>query len=121
LKGKSKEQFDWIKRTFERRDDLEALEVAMPDLKRLERYERRVWSALKRAYREFIVARSTSSRVVTALRRTIIQWQFQLFVFSCLPVDGGEFFDVQSLACFEQASISGERVECRRVHRNSAR
>jgi hypothetical protein len=55
------QQVEWIKKTFERRDDLEALEVATPDLKRLERYERRVWSALKRAYRVFIVARSMST------------------------------------------------------------
>jgi len=49
-------KIEMIARTFERRDDLEAFEVAMPDLKRLERYERRVWSALKRAYRKFIIA-----------------------------------------------------------------
>jgi hypothetical protein len=55
-----KQQFERIKKTFERRDHLEALEAAIPDLKRLERYERRAWSTLKRAYREFIVARSMS-------------------------------------------------------------
>ena len=36
------------------RDDYEALEEAIPDLKRLERYERRIWSAQKRAVREFM-------------------------------------------------------------------
>ena len=36
------------------RDDNEALEEAIPDLKRLERYERRIWSAQKQALREFM-------------------------------------------------------------------
>jgi hypothetical protein len=36
------------------RDEYEALEEAIPDLKRLDRYERRVWSAQKRAIREFM-------------------------------------------------------------------
>jgi hypothetical protein len=38
----------------EERDDHEALKEALPDLKRLDRYERRVWSAQKRAIREFM-------------------------------------------------------------------
>jgi hypothetical protein len=36
------------------RDDHEALEGAVPDLLRLERYERRAWSRQKRAIRQFI-------------------------------------------------------------------
>ena len=36
------------------RDEFEALEEAIPDLKRLERYERRAWSQQKRAIREFM-------------------------------------------------------------------
>jgi hypothetical protein len=35
------------------RNDHEALEKAIPDLIRLERYERRAWSRHKRAIREF--------------------------------------------------------------------
>jgi hypothetical protein len=38
----------------EERNDHEALKEALPDLKRLDRYERRVWSAQKRAIREFM-------------------------------------------------------------------
>jgi hypothetical protein len=37
-----------------KRDDYEALEAAVPDLIRLERYERRAWSRQKRAIREFV-------------------------------------------------------------------
>jgi len=36
------------------RDEHEALEAATPDLVRLDRYERRTWSGLKRTIREFI-------------------------------------------------------------------
>jgi hypothetical protein len=39
------------------RDDCEALEAAVPDLIRSERYERRAWSRQKRAIREFIALR----------------------------------------------------------------
>jgi hypothetical protein len=38
----------------EERGDDEALEEAVPDLKRLDRYERRAWSQYKRAVREFM-------------------------------------------------------------------
>jgi len=38
----------------EERDEYEALAEAIPDLKRLDRYERCVWSAQKRAIREFM-------------------------------------------------------------------
>ena len=38
----------------EERGDAEGLEEAIPDLKRLDRYERRAWSQHKRAIREFI-------------------------------------------------------------------
>jgi hypothetical protein len=38
----------------EERDELEALEAAVPDLVRLDRYERRAWSRQKRAIRDFI-------------------------------------------------------------------
>jgi len=40
--------------TREERGDAEALEEAIPDLKRLDRYELRAWSQYKRAIREFI-------------------------------------------------------------------
>jgi hypothetical protein len=36
------------------RDEFEAVEGAIPDLKRLDRYERRAWSRQKRAIREFM-------------------------------------------------------------------
>jgi hypothetical protein len=36
------------------RDEFEAVEEAIPDLKRLDRYERRAWSRQKRAIREFM-------------------------------------------------------------------
>ena len=38
----------------EGRDEYKALEVAIPDLKRLGRYERRAWARQKRALREFM-------------------------------------------------------------------
>jgi hypothetical protein len=40
------------------RDELDALCGAGPDLKRLARYERRAWSARKRAFLEFMEAKS---------------------------------------------------------------
>jgi hypothetical protein len=39
---------------IEGRDDYEALEAAIFDLKRLDRYQRRAWSRQKRALREFM-------------------------------------------------------------------
>jgi len=38
----------------EERDEFEALEMALPDLRRLNRYERRAWSCQKRAVWEFM-------------------------------------------------------------------
>ena len=38
----------------QQRTEYEALEEAVPDLVRLERYERRAWSRHKRAIREFL-------------------------------------------------------------------
>jgi hypothetical protein len=40
------------------RDEYEALQAAVPDLIRLERYERRTWSLLMRALRDFIAIKS---------------------------------------------------------------
>jgi hypothetical protein len=40
------------------RDEFDALRLAMPDLDRLARYERRAWSRQKRALREFIEIKS---------------------------------------------------------------
>ena len=40
------------------RDEFDALRLAMPDLDRLARYERRAWSRQKRAVREFIEIKS---------------------------------------------------------------
>ena len=39
---------------IEGRDEYKALEAAIPDLKRLDRYQRRAWSRQKRALREFM-------------------------------------------------------------------
>jgi hypothetical protein len=36
------------------RDEFDAMRLALPDLRRLERYERRAWSRRKRAIRDFI-------------------------------------------------------------------
>jgi hypothetical protein len=41
-------------RQIEERDEFEALQEALPDLKRLDRYERRAWSQQKRAMRNFL-------------------------------------------------------------------
>src|ERR1700738_3509604 len=41
-------------RTINSRDEFDGLRLAMPDLDRLGRYERRAWSRKKRAFREFI-------------------------------------------------------------------
>jgi len=48
--------FEVVKKQIEdqERDDYDAVEAAIPDLIRLERYERRAWSRQKRAIREFI-------------------------------------------------------------------
>ena len=40
------------------RDEFDALRLAMPDLDRVARYERRAWSRQKRAFREFIEIKS---------------------------------------------------------------
>jgi hypothetical protein len=42
------------------RDEFDAMRCAMPDLDRLERYERRAWSRRKRAIRDFIAIKSRS-------------------------------------------------------------
>jgi hypothetical protein len=42
------------------RDEFDAMHLALPDLKRLERYERRGWSRRKRAIRDFIEIKSRS-------------------------------------------------------------
>jgi hypothetical protein len=40
--------------TWKERDEYDALEEAVPDLTRLERYERRAWSWQRRAIHEFL-------------------------------------------------------------------
>jgi hypothetical protein len=42
------------------RDEFDAMRCAMPDLDRLERYERRAWSRRKRAIRSFIEIKARS-------------------------------------------------------------
>jgi hypothetical protein len=42
------------------RDEFDAMRLALPDLKQLERYERRAWSRRKRAIRDFIEIKSRS-------------------------------------------------------------
>jgi hypothetical protein len=51
--------------TRQQRDEYEALEEAVPDLIRLERYERRAWSRQKGAIREFLNLKFT--RIVQGL------------------------------------------------------
>jgi hypothetical protein len=48
---------------IEGRDEYEALEAAILDLKRLDRYERRAWSQQKRAIREFMRIKTTGTDV----------------------------------------------------------
>jgi hypothetical protein len=45
---------------IEQRDEFDAMREAMPDLRRLLRYERRAWSRRKRAIRKFIEIKSKS-------------------------------------------------------------
>jgi hypothetical protein len=47
------------------RDEYEAMQMAMPDLARLARYERRAWSRRRRALRQFLEIRSFSSAALT--------------------------------------------------------
>jgi hypothetical protein len=42
------------------RDEFDAMRLAMPDLDRLARYERRAWSRRKRAIRDFIAIKAMS-------------------------------------------------------------
>ncbi len=45
------------------RDQYEALEEGIPDLLRLERYERRAWARQKRAMREFLNLKFTETLI----------------------------------------------------------
>jgi hypothetical protein len=47
-----------MQKPIKSRDEFDALRLAMPDLDRLARYERRAWSRQKRAVREFIEIKS---------------------------------------------------------------
>jgi hypothetical protein len=47
-----------MQKPIKSRDEFDALRLAMPDLDRLARYERRAWSRQKRAFREFIEIKS---------------------------------------------------------------
>jgi type II secretory pathway predicted ATPase ExeA len=47
-----------MQKPIKSRDEFDALRLAMPDLDRLARYERRAWSRQKRALREFIEIKS---------------------------------------------------------------
>jgi hypothetical protein len=51
----------------QQRTEYEALEEAIPDLIRLERYERRAWSRQKRAIQEFVLMKF--SRAMAAARQ----------------------------------------------------
>jgi hypothetical protein len=50
----------WPSKTTGLRDEFDAMQCAMPDLDRLERYERRAWSRRKRAIRSFIEIKARS-------------------------------------------------------------
>lgn len=52
----------------QQRNEYEALQEAIPDLKRLERYERRAWSRQKRAVREFLNLKFTRSMLAARQR-----------------------------------------------------
>ena len=47
-----------MQKPIKSRDEFDALRLAMPDLDRLARFERRAWSRQKRAFREFIEIKS---------------------------------------------------------------
>jgi hypothetical protein len=47
-----------MQKPIKSREEFDALRLAMPDLDRLARYERRAWSRQKRAFREFIEIKS---------------------------------------------------------------
>jgi hypothetical protein len=53
-------QFSLQPKPIKLRDEFDAMRHAMPDLDRLERYERRAWSRQKRAIRNFMQIKSTS-------------------------------------------------------------
>jgi len=53
----------------EQRDEYEALEAAVPDLIRLERYERRAWSRQRRAIRELLKIKFTAQNAEAAPAR----------------------------------------------------
>jgi glycerophosphoryl diester phosphodiesterase len=50
---------------IEERDEFDAMHEAMPDLKRLARYERRAWSRRSQAIRRFIEIKSSQPRAAT--------------------------------------------------------
>jgi hypothetical protein len=60
LPEKSAEELEWTNdleaagKAFKERDEAEAMEEGAPDLVRLERYYRRIWSRQKRAIRDFM-------------------------------------------------------------------
>ena len=56
--GAAQSQPTRMQRPIKSRDEFDALRLAMPDLDRLGRYERRAWSRQKRAFREFIEIKS---------------------------------------------------------------
>ena len=53
----------------QQRDQYQALEAAIPDLIRLERYERRAWSRQMRAIREFLNLKFTRAMLSDATRQ----------------------------------------------------
>jgi hypothetical protein len=56
--GAAQSQATRMQKPIKSRDEFDALRLAMPDLDRLARYERRAWSRQKRAFREFIEIKS---------------------------------------------------------------
>jgi hypothetical protein len=56
--GAAQSQPTRMQKPIKSRDEFDALRLAMPDLDRLARYERRAWSRQKRAFREFIEIKS---------------------------------------------------------------
>lgn len=55
-------RYEPLEAPTQNRDEVEAFCEAIPDLKKLERYERRAWSRQKRAIRDFIGMTSWEGR-----------------------------------------------------------
>ena len=60
----------WKQIEQQQRDEHEAMQEAIPDLVRLERYERRAWSRQQRAIRKFLGIKFTRNLPVMAAKQS---------------------------------------------------